>query len=461
MLYRLASVLALVAAYGCKGNPQITPTPSSSLATDASVMAAETDPAPPDAAPPSRVSGSDSSVTVPDADPPRDMTVPVDAAGEAADLLASVPTAFQPAFHQALRHSVSTGGDVTLRYRLPIGRGGTSLRVSWVSGDGGLQVYAAQVAGSAGVPVPLRFSGGEGFSLGAHQRMSSDPIPLEVRAGDELYVTFAANGTLLASTIANFPGSLARTGRSLDSGGAWTANARLAGITTVEVDGPVGLAFVAVGDSITEGYVGGQVFIGDQLGQSFGYSAVDDARNAWPLVAQVDLTRPAAGAGVSGQGTSDALAHLDEEVLVLRGEVSDCIILLGINDISGNGDGLSVAQIEANLSTLYATLAPMCRVWAGTLLPKEWDANRFTTSEYTLICQQRHALNAWIRSLGAANQISGVIDFERVTRRSDTVVDQFGTAPDGTSYTSDGTHPSLAGQKVMGDETARVLAPFQ
>jgi lysophospholipase L1-like esterase len=353
---------------------------------------------------------------------------------------------------------------VTLRARLPIGRSGTSVRVSWVSGDGGLQLYAAQVAGATGAPQPLRFSGSVGISLGARQRVSSDPVALDVHAGDDLDVTFAVNGTLLASTIANFPGSLARSGRSLDDatgGGAWIANARLAGLTTVEVQGPGTTALLGIGDSITEGYVGGQVFLTDPLSESFGYVAVDDARNAWPLVAQVDLTRPAAGAGVSGQGTADALANLDQEVLVLRGEVSDCVILLGTNDISGTGGGLSVSQIEANLSTLYATLAPMCRVWAGTLLPKEWNASRYTTAEWDLISQERHAVNAWIRALGPANQVRGVIDFERVTRLSDTNVDQFGSTPDGTSYTSDGIHPSVAGQKVMGDEVARVLAPFQ
>jgi lysophospholipase L1-like esterase len=221
------------------------------------------------------------------------------------------------------------------------------------------------------------------------------------------------------------------------------------------------MALLAVGDSITEGYVGGHVFFTDQLSQSFGYLAADDARNAWPLVAQVDLVRPAAGAGVSGQGTAEALAHLDQEVLVLRGEISDCVILLGTNDISGTGGGLSVTQIESNLSTLYATLAPMCRVWAGTLLPKQWNASLYTPSEYDSISQQRHAINAWIRALGPANQVSGVIDFERVTRLSDSEVDQFGSTPDGTSYTSDGIHPSVAGQKVMGDEAARVLAPLR
>jgi hypothetical protein len=98
---------------------------------------------------------------------------------EAVDQMASAPSVFQPGFHQALRLSVATSGDVTLRVRLPIGRGGSSLRVSWVSGDAGLQIYAAQVVNAAGVTQPLRFSGADGVQLAARQRVTSDPVSLD------------------------------------------------------------------------------------------------------------------------------------------------------------------------------------------------------------------------------------------------------------------------------------------
>jgi lysophospholipase L1-like esterase len=370
--------------------------------------------------------------------------------------MAAPPGDFQPAFHQALRRSVSTDGDVTLRYRLPLGRGGARARVSFVSGNGPLAIYAAAIARAGDAPAALTFAGQPGIALPAWQRAHSDEVALALAAGDEVDVTFAAAGALAASGIANFPDSTAHAGRDLGARGG-TPNGRLAGVATVEVAGGRARAAVAVGDSITEGYVGGHTFFGPALADSFGYVPVDDVRNAWPAIAARALGAPVANAGVSGSGTEETLDRFDAEIGVLAGELTDCVVLLGTNDIGVNGAGLTFDQISSNLAALYARLAPLCRVWAGTLLPKEWIPSANTAAEYVVLSQSRRAVNAWIRARTAADHVAGVIDFERVTRASDADPDHFGVDADGQSLGEDGIHPSIAGQRAMGIEAARVL----
>jgi lysophospholipase L1-like esterase len=357
---------------------------------------------------------------------------------------------------------------MTLRERLPLTRAGARIRVAILSGDGPLQIHAANVAlstgpaGEIGPPQPLLFAGQLGATLGARRRIVSDPVALQVAAGNELGVTFAAAGTLAASVIANFPGSFVCPGCAVDDpnakGGAWAVSGRLAGIGTVEIEGPSERAVVAIGDSITEGYVRGHVFPSGALRESAGYVPVDDYRNAWPSVASRIWGHPAANAGISGQGTQEAINHLADDVLVLSGEITDCVILLGTNDLSGTGTGVTVDQVTSNLQRLYATLTPICRVWAGTLIPKEWNPSRYTAAEYEVIRQERHAVNAWIRARTAADGLAGVIDFEAVTRLSSADVDTFGVDANGNSLGEDGVHPSVAGQHAMGVEGSRRLS---
>src|SRR4051812_36388899 len=75
---------------------------------------------------------------------------------------------FQPGFHQALHVSVSTSTRTTYRTRIPIGRGGSRLRISFKAGDGSLTLHSATVAlaGTQGklasAPVAVNFNGSPG-----------------------------------------------------------------------------------------------------------------------------------------------------------------------------------------------------------------------------------------------------------------------------------------------------------
>ncbi len=338
------------------------------------------------------------------------------------------PPMFQPGFHQALRWSYSTGS-VTFRLRVPVGRAGERVRLAFRSGDGNLVLRKATVAqagpnGSlASAPVTVTFSGTPGFSVGARKRVVSDPVSLPVGFRDELAVSFEVQGALAVSAIHALPGSAVRSGAYASVTGplGGTAWDRAVGLATVEVEGPPVRAFVALGDSITEGYI-------DEL---------DDTRLAWPSVAEAQLGVPFANAGVSGQGFYDALMNLDAEVLSLQG-ITDCVVLLGTNDLSA----LDLGGLQSRMNTLVSRLQPFCRTWVGTLLPKE----KTNHGNYEVVRKQRLEMNAWIRAT-----FPDVIDFEAVTRQPGNVH----LFLDGLEV--DGIHPSAEGQRVMATEAARVL----
>ncbi|HEY5676294.1 MAG TPA: SGNH/GDSL hydrolase family protein, partial [Myxococcales bacterium] len=217
---------------------------------------------------------------------------------------------FQPGFHQALRVSVSTSTRTTYRMKLPIGRAGSRVRLSFQAGDGSLTLHSATVAlagtqgALAGAPVALSFAGSAGFTAAARSRVTSDPVAFPVSFGDELYVSFDVDGALAASNINAFPVSYWWAGSFANAQHppAGAPSMRAVGLDTVDVEAASGTAFVALGDSITEGYVSGDV--GNYV------SRHDDYRNAWTTVAQGLLRLPVANAAVSGQGIDEAIAGL-------------------------------------------------------------------------------------------------------------------------------------------------------
>jgi len=340
------------------------------------------------------------------------------------------PPVFQPGFHLALRWSHAVSGTTTFRLRVPVSRAGQRVRLAFRSGDGSLvlrRVTAAR-AGSEGSlasePVPVTFSGSPGVSVATRTRVVSDPVSFPIRSGDELAVSFEVEGQLAASSIELLPGSFVRRGSWASTpgplgGSAWAVSV---GLATVEVEGPPSRAFVALGDSITEGYIDGH----------------DDLRDTWAFRAGAQLGVPIVNAGVSGQGFYDALRLLDGEALTLSG-ITDCIILLGTNDLTGAPD----SKLQAQLAELTERLKPFCRAWVGTLLPKELAAS----SKYEEVKVSRSAMNAWIRT----HRQPDVIDFEAVMHAPDSV-HRFIDGLD-----EDGVHPNAAGHRVMAGEVVRVL----
>jgi lysophospholipase L1-like esterase len=339
---------------------------------------------------------------------------------------------FQPGFHQALRWSHRTGGLVTFRFKIPVARTGQRLRLGFVAGNGDAAIIRATVAKAAeggklaGQPMRVTFGGRSGVELTAQQRVVSDPVEFPVSALDELYVSFAGDGQFAASAIDAFPESL-MAWHDVTWNGSMPADAvprlKLTGLTTIDVEGPASEVFVAVGDSITEGFVTG----------------TDDTRRAWPFLAGVGSGLPVVNGSVSGQGWWAAHEYAAGDVGVLEG-ITHCIVLVGTNDLAAH----TSAELAARLELLFGRLGAWCEVWAGTLLPKE----RTTTGTLEVVNERRLALNEWLRT-GA--QVSRVVDFAPVLAAPG---DVNAFAP---GYGEDGIHPSVKGQKVMGEFAGQLL----
>lgn len=340
---------------------------------------------------------------------------------------------FQPAFHQSLPTSESAAALTTFRLKVPVGRAGNRLRVTLRAGDGALTVTRVTVAhaGSGGVlltPVIAVTFGGSSASrsVAAREHLVSDPVALPVSFGEDLYVSWEAKGALAAATWEAFPDSYVYAGShaSETMPAPGSPHFRAVGLETIEVEAPRELAVLAVGDSITEGYITGR----------------DDFRQSWTSVARARLLHPVVGAGISGEHLDHALQRLDDERLH-TGDVTDCVVLHGTNDLGTAAASL----ITSRLAQLYDKLRPHCRVWAGTLLPKE----RTSWGDYEQVKAERRAVNEWLRTQA---QVGGVIDFEGVMRAADSA-DRFAPGLGGP----DGIHPSAEGHRVMGEEAARVL----
>jgi lysophospholipase L1-like esterase len=337
---------------------------------------------------------------------------------------------FQPAFHQALRTSQSVSSLTTFRLRVPVARAGERLKITFRSGDGSLNLQKATVAlaglqgNLASTPVPLTFSGSPGFTVGARTRVTSDPVRLPVRFRDELYVSFEVTGALSASTIQAFPDSFYRSGAyaGVTEGFGGATWGRAIGVATIEVEGTAGRVFLAIGDSITEGYI----------------STTNDTRNAWPSLVERQMGIPVVNAGVSGQGFYAAHEFLDQEVLALSG-ITDCVVLLGTNDLGGVTD----AELQDRMTRLLDRLQPFCRLWVSTLLPKE----KTNYGDYEVVKAGRLVFNAWLRGQTRFQ----LIDLEAVTRQPNNVH----LFIDGLEV--DGIHPSAEGHRVMAAEVVRVM----
>ncbi len=339
------------------------------------------------------------------------------------------PILFQPGFHQALRWSYTASSLTTFRLKVPVGRAGERVRLAFRAGDGSLtlkRVFIAK-AGPNGTllspPVQVTFGGTPGITATARQRVVSDPLPFPVGFRDELAVSFEAQGRLSASAINALPGSYARPGAYAHlptalGGSAWE---RAVGLATVDVEGPPSRAFVAIGDSITEGWV----------------ADFNDTRAAWASLTEAQVGIPVVNAGVSGQGFYDAIRLLDGEVLALEG-ITDCVILLGTNDLSA----VTVAKLQERMTTLLQRLKPFCRTWVSTLLPKE----KSNHGDYEVVKTSRLQFNAWLRATQP-----DLIDLDAVTRQSSNVH----LFIDGLEV--DGIHPSQEGHRVMAREVVRVL----
>ncbi|HXN41579.1 MAG TPA: GDSL-type esterase/lipase family protein [Myxococcaceae bacterium] len=308
--------------------------------------------------------------------------------GKESSLGSSQTKIYQPGFYQVLRGSLISRR-ATYRFKIPVQRAGERMRVVFQAGQGLLQLHAAGVRRPAdSQPTPIKFGGRPGFEAEASQKVGSDPVAISIQRGDEIGIAFEIEGAVAANSFDRFPdGSTEPGSHVFDPPSSASAPFRRGiGLVSIEIEGAGGRAIVAIGDSITEGFITGH----------------DDLRDGWPAVAQAMLGLPVVTAAVSGQGVDEALKSLEGDVSSIGG-ITDCVVLLGTNDLADHPD----TYIATRLETLGHRLRSSCQVWIGTILPKEWTPR----GSYPLVEQRRQGVNDWLKKSNAR-----VIDFDSALR---------------------------------------------
>jgi len=149
--------------------------------------------------------------------------------------------------------------------------------------------------------------------------------------------------------------------------------------------------------------------------------------------------KPYVNRGISGQTTAQMLVRFRQDVIDLQPKA--VIILAGTNDIAGNTGPISVAEIEANCTTIaeLARLHNIKLIYSSVLPVHEYTeraSDMFTQRPPEKIV----ALNSWLKDYCAANDCA--------------YLDYFSAMVDDKGYmkkelADDGLHPNAAGYKVM------------
>ncbi|MGX1804109.1 GDSL-type esterase/lipase family protein [Nocardia sp. NPDC055321] len=331
-----------------------------------------------------------------------------------------------------LLRPIAAVGEQTYRVVVTPHRGGDRVRVKLTNRfrpfplTVGRVTVAERGAGAAVAAESLRpitFGGRTAVTLDAGQELLSDPIDFAATAWESLAVSvylpgaapllsghFNANATSWYTPPGSGDSTADVTGAAY---GLTTTSAPL--VSALEVTAsPAVSAVVALGDSITDGYVSA-----DYVGVPQHPGILDaDARYPDFLQRRIDaagLPLVVLNAGISGNELVDdgiipmfgpsLLSRLDSDVLA-QAAVSDVIVLAGINDLDSplgaDYDGL-VAGYTALIARLHAAGV---RVHLGTLTP---TGNSLIGD--TLAPRQnpiRLRVNDWIR---AQRLSDSVIDF--------------------------------------------------
>jgi lysophospholipase L1-like esterase len=275
--------------------------------------------------------------------------------------------------------------------------------------------------------VPVTRSGGRvqlvvlagNSSLVIHQATMARPAGNGSLSGEARTLKFAGSGQ------ATVPGRQRLVSDAL----AFEVRAPEDLVVSLDVEGGVGASLI---HAFPDSWIapGGQAY----------HTHLSDHRAAWPYLAFLGSGMPVANGAVSGQSIYQASEELEREVGWLP-RVSHCLVHLGTNDLAA----LESAELKARLGKLFAALRPRCEVWAGTLVPRE----RADGTELALVHARRAEVNAWLRTLPP--NVSRVVDFAEATH-AEGDVNRF---RDGFSH--DGIHPTLAGQRAMGERAAGAL----
>lgn len=359
--------------------------------------------------------------------------------------------------------------DATLRQIVRLSLGGKQLRVrlSNVFGTEALAIDAASVArsgpfGTAKIDASsaqhVTFGGERQIVIPAGAEYWSDPLPLAVKAGQDVSISLYLPKAPARQT--SHPG--ARATSYFAQGNQVTAadlpNAKTGTrwylVGGIEVDAPGAGAVVILGDSITDGF-------GVEPGTNLRWP---DAlmRRLWQDPATRHLAVLNAGIGgnrlrLDGLGPN-ALARFEREVLAPSG-VTHLIVLEGVNDLGTlTRDGPATPdQHQALVREMIGALQQLVtrarakgiKVIGGTILPYGNSPYYHPDAKNEA---DRAAVNAWIRAPG---NFDGVIDFDAVLRDPENPLVLRADLDSG-----DGLHPSMMGYQVMADAVPlSLLAP--
>jgi lysophospholipase L1-like esterase len=272
---------------------------------------------------------------------------------------------------------------------------------------------------------PLTVGGRNGATVPAATSVTTDPVDLRVRDGDDVAVSFAIRGT--ATLSAHLVGAATgwctgpRTGdhtRDLDAKAFGTVS-RL-GLVLESVDVPGGRGVLAVGDSLTDPPL------------------PPDTYERWTDLVAAGTGRPVANVGIGGNRVvlpggygSTLVERFDRDVLQRPGATT-LVLFAGTNDVSV---GISRDELTARLQALCVKAKQRgLRIVLVTLAPAH---KRAATLETT-----RQQVNAWIRTTPDAD---AVVDADALLR------DPANPRRLRSSYDlGDGLHLSAEGHRAVG-----------
>jgi lysophospholipase L1-like esterase len=306
----------------------------------------------------------------------------------------------------------------------------------------GKQRSGAQLV--AGSNQPVLFHGQAEVTVAAGEQVESDGVAMSFAAFEPLAVSVfvpAPGGALQHSagrhtSFASPPGS-GDLASGEDSGGFTASGKPVPFVVAVDVRAPGRDSVVAtIGDSITDGTY--PDFLARRLdGGAHGLSVVDLG---------------IAGNRVLGDGlfpwNGPALLNRVTADLIDRSDVTDVIILEGINDLAASPE-LPAEQLIEGLDAVVRMIKseragrPAPNVLVGTLTSAAGVKATFAAS-YIAAEPKRQAINDYLRTHGLGD---GLVDFDRALRDA---ADPSKLAP--VYDSGDGLHPSAAGYQRMADE---------
>ena len=334
-----------------------------------------------------------------------------------------------------------------------------------------------------GTIIPVTFNhGSRSVTIAPHSRVSSDPVPMAVRAGESIAVSLATAGSAMVSvhfccddridSYATGDGAGNLTNSPTGAGfNPLLASATMRWLTSVVVAGsPAQGTVVAFGDSITDGF--------GYTNHAFSWvNALQTRISKLPPRQQLSVVNE----GIAGNtltifpprtsydDTSGGVAgvtRLLPDALDLPG-VRDVVLFLGTNDIwfgAGGEAGHPIppygtaAAIETGMRQVIAeTHAHGVKIFGVTLLPRSSSSGvDGEKPEAWLPVEQAvlNAVNAWMLS-----PISG---FDGVVNLAAVMGDVYNGAcqpslPFPGYFNLDNLHPNSAGQTVMADAISTVL----